>query len=60
LTRPEDEVAKNNALKGLEVAKKYMCLFDNKNSTIVICNNVANELYKLRAQEKEKQKTFDE
>jgi hypothetical protein len=58
LTRSEEEeeVAEHkalflDALKRLEAARKYMCQFDTKNSIIVMCSKVGNELYRLRAQE---------
>jgi hypothetical protein len=66
LTKPEgktneEEVAEHkatflDALKGLEAATKYICQFDTKNSINVMCNKVDNELYRLRAQAKWKQK----
>jgi hypothetical protein len=46
-----------NALKGLEAARKYICQFDTKHNTIVMCNKVENALYRLKAQGKKKQKT---
>jgi hypothetical protein len=46
-----------DAPKVLEAARKYMSLFGNENNIIVICSKVENELYRLRAQEKNKQKT---
>jgi hypothetical protein len=69
LTMPEEEteeeVAEHKAtlldgLKGLEAARKYIHQFDTKNSIIVMCNKVENELYKLRAQEEKKQRTLIE
>jgi hypothetical protein len=39
-----------DALRGLEAARKYICQFDTKNSIIVMCNKVENELYRLTAQ----------
>jgi hypothetical protein len=62
LTRPgeEEEVAEHkatffDALKGLEATRKYICQFDTNNYSIVMCNKVENELYRLRAQEKKKE-----
>jgi hypothetical protein len=52
----EHKVAFLDAWKGLEAARKYMCQFDTKNNIIVMCNEVENELHRLRAQEKKKQK----
>jgi hypothetical protein len=58
LSRPEEEeVAEHRtaflyALKGLEAARKYVCQFDTESNIIVRCNEVENELYRLRAQEK--------
>jgi hypothetical protein len=54
LSRPEKDVATDeliflDALKGLVVARKYMCQFDIVNSIIIICNQVKYELYSLRA-----------
>jgi hypothetical protein len=51
LSRPEEDVAANeltflDALKGLAVARRYMCQFDIED--IVICSLVKNELYILR------------
>jgi hypothetical protein len=46
-----------DALKGVEAARKYMCQFDIEKSIIVTCKKVENQLCRLRAQEKEKQKT---
>jgi hypothetical protein len=65
LTRlEEEEVAEHkapflDALKGLEAARKYICQFDTENNTLM-CNEVENELYRLRAQEKKKQKNHIE
>jgi hypothetical protein len=67
LTRPEEEpeeeeeVAEHKAtffvaLKGLEATVKCICQFGTENNVIVMCSKVANELYRLRAQEKKKQK----
>jgi hypothetical protein len=63
LPEEEEEVAEHkttflDAMKGLEEARKYMCQFDTENNIIVMCNEVENELYRLRAQEKNKQKTL--
>jgi hypothetical protein len=49
-----------DALEGLEAAGNYMCQFDTENNIIVMCNEIENELYRLRAQEKKKQKTLTE
>jgi hypothetical protein len=65
LTRPEEEPEKEkkvaedrttflDALKGLEVDRKYVCQFGTDYSIIVLCNTVENELYRLRTQEKKK------
>jgi hypothetical protein len=40
--------------------KQPDCQFDTENSIIVMCSEVENEKYRLRAQEKNKQKTFIE
>jgi hypothetical protein len=58
----EEEVAEHeatflDAVKELEAARKYMCQFGTENSVIVMCNYVGNELYRLRAQGRKKQKT---
>jgi hypothetical protein len=63
LTRPEEEdVAEHKATfsDALEAARKCMCQYDNGNNIIVMCNEVKNELYRMRAQEKKKQKTLIE
>jgi hypothetical protein len=63
LTRSEEEpegdkeVAEHkatflDALKGLEAARKYIHQFHTKNNITVKCNNVQNELYRMRAQRK--------
>jgi hypothetical protein len=58
LTRPEEEEVSEHkatfldALKGLEVSRRYMCQFDTENNIIVMCNKVENELYTSRAQGK--------
>jgi hypothetical protein len=44
-------------LKGWEAARKYTCHFDTKKNIIVMCSEVENELYRLRARERMKQKT---
>jgi hypothetical protein len=44
-----------DSVKGMEVARKYMCQFDTENSNVVLCEQVENELYRLRAQEKKKE-----
>ena len=54
LSRPEEDVAADeltflDALKGLVVARKYMCQFDIEDSIIIICIQVKYELYSLRA-----------
>jgi hypothetical protein len=62
LTRLEGEkVAEHkatflDALKGLEVARQYLCQFDTKKNIVVICRKVESELFRLRAKEKQKQK----
>jgi hypothetical protein len=59
LTRPEEDPEKEVVedkmailylLKGLEAARKYMCQFDSEESTVVMCNKVENELYRLRTE----------
>jgi hypothetical protein len=57
LSRPEEaeEVAEHkvtflDAQKELEAARNYMCHFDTENNISVMCNEVENELYRLRAQ----------
>jgi hypothetical protein len=58
----EEEVAEHkptllDALKGLEVARKYVYgQFGIKNSVIVMCSRVENELYRLKTEEKEETK----
>jgi hypothetical protein len=63
LTRPEEdqeeeeEVAEHevtflDALKRLEAGRKYIHLFETVNTVTVMSNEVENELYSLRAQEK--------
>lgn len=54
LSTPEEDVASDeltflDELKGFVVARKYMFQFDTKESIIIICNQVKNELYSLRA-----------
>jgi hypothetical protein len=46
-----------DALKGLEAARKYTCQFETKNKITVMCNKVKSELYKLRSEGENKQKT---
>jgi hypothetical protein len=55
LNRPEEEeeVAEGRVtfldeLKGLEMARNYMCHFDVEGSIIIMCNKLENELYILR------------
>jgi hypothetical protein len=64
-TDEEEEVAEHKATfldtpKGLEAATKYICQFDINNSINVMCSKVDNELYRLRAQAKWKQKALIE
>jgi hypothetical protein len=54
LGRPEENVAADEliflyVLKGLVVARKYMCQFDIEDSIVIICNRAKNELYNFRA-----------
>ena len=47
LSRPEEDEAADeltflDALKGVVVARKYMCQFDTEDSIIIICNQVKN------------------
>jgi hypothetical protein len=56
-----DEVAEHKAtfldtLKGLEAARMYICQFDTKNNSTVMCNKVEYELYRLRADGEKKKK----
>jgi hypothetical protein len=42
-----------DALNVLEVVRKYVCRFDIKGDIIIMCNKVENEVYELRAKDKE-------
>jgi hypothetical protein len=55
LTRPEEEneVPEHKAT----LFRKYICQFDTKNNITVTCNTGESELYKLRSQGENKQKT---
>ena len=55
LTRPEEQPAEEEeevpedkvnfyAIEALEVAKKYVWQFDNKDSTVTMCSRLENEL----------------
>jgi hypothetical protein len=37
------------------VARKYMCQSDIKGKIVITCNELENEIYRLRAEEKKKQ-----
>jgi hypothetical protein len=59
----EGEVAEDkvnfDALEALELAKKYVCQLDIKYSINATRNRLENELYRLRATEKEKTRLID-
>jgi hypothetical protein len=71
LTKPEEETDEEeevaeykvtflDAPKGLEAVTKNICQFDTNSSINVMCNEVDNDLYRLRTQAKWKRKTLNE
>lgn len=52
--RQSDKVTFLDALKRLEVARKYMCQSDIKDNTVTMCNKIENELNSLKSWRKGK------
>jgi hypothetical protein len=52
LTRPAEEPEEEEVAEhGMEATREYMCQSDTEKNTVVMCNKVENELYRLRAKD---------